>query len=149
MLAVGLLASGQVSAQEAAQLARSGDMSAISTSLAKRKVDWLAASEQCKVFVEERTIEAASCATSDVSEPDGALQARAFMRAVGRATRELGVAIEGRERIRGSALLTEIEERAVCLLYTSDAADDMQCVDLGGRRIIKKALCDFFRLQET
>ena len=25
-----------------------------------------------------------------------------------------------------------------CLLYTSDAADDMQCVDLGGRRIIKK-----------
>ena len=26
----------------------------------------------------------------------------------------------------------------LCLLYTSDAADDMQCVDLGGRRIIKK-----------
>ena len=26
----------------------------------------------------------------------------------------------------------------ICLLYTSDAADDMQCVDLGGRRIIKK-----------
>ena len=25
-----------------------------------------------------------------------------------------------------------------CLLYTSDAADDMKCVDLGGRRIIKK-----------
>ena len=25
-----------------------------------------------------------------------------------------------------------------CLLYTSDAADDMQCVDLGRRRIIKK-----------
>ena len=25
-----------------------------------------------------------------------------------------------------------------CLLYTSDAADDMQCVDLGGRRLIKK-----------
>ena len=28
-----------------------------------------------------------------------------------------------------------------CLLYTSDAADDMQCVDLGGRRIIKKWKC--------
>ena len=28
--------------------------------------------------------------------------------------------------------------RIGCLLYTSDAADDMQCVDLGGRRIIKK-----------
>ena len=25
-----------------------------------------------------------------------------------------------------------------CLLYTSDAADDLLCVDLGGRRIIKK-----------
>ena len=27
-------------------------------------------------------------------------------------------------------------EADTCLLYTSDAADDMQCVDLGGRRII-------------
>ena len=26
----------------------------------------------------------------------------------------------------------------VCLLYTSDAADECSCVDLGGRRIIKK-----------
>ena len=25
-----------------------------------------------------------------------------------------------------------------CLLYTSDAADDLLCVGLGGRRIIKK-----------
>ena len=31
---------------------------------------------------------------------------------------------------------TTVDE--TCLLYTSDAADDMQCVDLGGRRIIKK-----------
>ena len=30
------------------------------------------------------------------------------------------------------------EQHNNCLLYTSDAADDMQCVDLGGRRIIKK-----------
>ena len=30
-----------------------------------------------------------------------------------------------------------------CLLYTSDAADDMQCVDLGGRRIIKKYCGEF------
>src|SRR5450756_2337351 len=27
--------------------------------------------------------------------------------------------------------------RKSCLLYTSDAADDLLCVDLGGRRIIK------------
>ena len=26
----------------------------------------------------------------------------------------------------------------LCLLYTSDAADDLLCVDLGGRRLIKK-----------
>ena len=28
--------------------------------------------------------------------------------------------------------------RTACLLYTSDAADDLLCVDLGGRRIIKQ-----------
>ena len=28
-----------------------------------------------------------------------------------------------------------------CLLYTSDAADDTPCVDLGGRRIIKNGSC--------
>ena len=27
-----------------------------------------------------------------------------------------------------------------CLLYTSDAADDLLCVDLGGRRIIKNSI---------
>ena len=31
-------------------------------------------------------------------------------------------------------------EYKVCLLYTSDAADDLLCVDLGGRRIIKKKI---------
>ena len=32
-----------------------------------------------------------------------------------------------------------VAERAhVCLLYTSDAADERSSVDLGGRRIIKK-----------
>ena len=32
-----------------------------------------------------------------------------------------------------------------CLLYTSDAADDTPCVDLGGRRIIKK---NFFQAED-
>ena len=44
-------------------------------------------------------------------------------------------------------LLLEFEKNATangaivhwaCLLYTSDAADDLLCVDLGGARIIKK-----------
>ena len=29
-------------------------------------------------------------------------------------------------------------QRDICLLYTSDAADERSSVDLGGRRIIKK-----------
>ena len=50
--------------------------------------------------------------------------------------------------VLGRALDVDEEEMAVttraaelskaCLLYTSDAADDLLCVDLGGRRIIKK-----------
>ena len=37
--------------------------------------------------------------------------------------------------------LREGELREVtCLLYTSDAADDLLCVDLGGRRIIKNKI---------
>ena len=31
-----------------------------------------------------------------------------------------------------------------CLLYTSDAADDLHCVDLGGRRFIKKKKNEVF-----
>ena len=36
------------------------------------------------------------------------------------------------------ALLGVLAQRLVCLLYTSDAADERSSVDLGGRRIIKK-----------
>ena len=32
--------------------------------------------------------------------------------------------------------LSKVTGTGVCLLYTSDAADDLLCVDLGGRRII-------------
>ena len=34
--------------------------------------------------------------------------------------------------------LMTTKQRNVCLLYTSDAADEEDSVDLGGRRIIKK-----------
>eukprot|EP00831_Metopus_contortus_P046254 TRINITY_DN37139_c0_g1_i1.p1 TRINITY_DN37139_c0_g1~~TRINITY_DN37139_c0_g1_i1.p1 ORF type:complete len:112 (-),score=30.28 TRINITY_DN37139_c0_g1_i1:89-424(-) len=40
--------------------------------------------------------------------------------------------------MRNGELIKFKEEIEVCLLYTSDAADDTPCVDLGGRRIIKK-----------
>ena len=36
------------------------------------------------------------------------------------------------------ALQGIIEHLQICLLYTSDAADERSSVDLGGRRIIKK-----------
>src|SRR5450756_3251752 len=41
------------------------------------------------------------------------------------------LALHLQDRLREQRFLT-------CLLYTSDAADDLLCVDLGGRRIIKK-----------
>ena len=37
-------------------------------------------------------------------------------------------------------ILTRMQALQACLLYTSDAADDLICVDLGGRRIIKKTI---------
>ena len=36
------------------------------------------------------------------------------------------------------ASAVDAAEHRVCLLYTSDAADERSSVDLGGRRIIKK-----------
>ena len=36
-----------------------------------------------------------------------------------------------------------------CLLYTSDAADDLLCVDLGGRRTITKKTVTLVQLYST
>ena len=45
----------------------------------------------------------------------------------------------GIDKMRDISCLYEKGNGAIhCLLYTSDAADDLLCVDLGGRRIIKK-----------
>src|SRR5665213_3853360 len=46
----------------------------------------------------------------------------------------------GRRPLRRSVAAAPVPSRCRprCLLYTSDAADDLLCVDLGGRRIIKK-----------
>ena len=40
--------------------------------------------------------------------------------------------------MKAGQILSMVDTSNVCLLYTSDAADDLLCVDLGGRRIIKK-----------
>ena len=54
-------------------------------------------------------------------------------------TRRRGVAACEGPALRTGAIdgYREVDVEA-CLLYTSDAADDLLCVDLGGRRIIKK-----------
>ena len=41
-------------------------------------------------------------------------------------------------RSKISRMLKEARQLGICLLYTSDAADEEDSVDLGGRRIIKK-----------
>ena len=42
-------------------------------------------------------------------------------------------------KLLADATTKMVEAAKVCLLYTSDAADDLTRVDLGGRRIIKKS----------
>ena len=44
----------------------------------------------------------------------------------------------GHLAIRGLDLMGDVGVLGLCLLYTSDAADERSSVDLGGRRIIKK-----------
>ena len=39
---------------------------------------------------------------------------------------------------KAKAEMEWLKWKNTCLLYTFDAADDRLCVDLGGRRIIKK-----------
>eukprot|EP00656_Telonema_subtile_P037937 TRINITY_DN423_c0_g1_i1.p1 TRINITY_DN423_c0_g1~~TRINITY_DN423_c0_g1_i1.p1 ORF type:complete len:119 (-),score=15.00 TRINITY_DN423_c0_g1_i1:19-375(-) len=42
------------------------------------------------------------------------------------------------KRVPGFQNITSVHDPKTCLLYTSDAADEEDSVDLGGRRIIKK-----------
>ena len=42
------------------------------------------------------------------------------------------------EEKRNAPQAVKEKDSGSCLLYTSDAADDLLCVDLGGSRIIKK-----------
>ena len=50
------------------------------------------------------------------------------------------VANSAEETTRGARIVKSFarEPYEICLLYTSDAADERSSVDLGGRRIIKK-----------
>ncbi len=52
--------------------------------------------------------------------------------------REIQFAVKELARRMSKPLDVDWLGTQACLLYTSDAADDLLCVDLGGRRIIKK-----------
>ena len=65
---------------------------------------------------------------SDVTAEDNLLSLSEY-------SNEYGVSVSTlRRRIKGKKIRYKL-----CLLYTSDAADDSLRVDLGGRRIIKKS----------
>ena len=49
----------------------------------------------------------------------------------------VGDSFEDAERVVNEILAGK---KKICLLYTSDAADERSSVDLGGRRIIKKKI---------
>src|SRR5450756_3229318 len=64
--------------------------------------------------------------------PEGLLQV---------AMKRIGLLTSGGDASGMNAAIRAVARTAAsmgCLLYTSDAADDLLCVDLGGRRIIKK-----------
>src|SRR5680860_843844 len=81
--------------------------------------------------------------TGDISLPDGVEMVMPGdnvtldVKLINTIAMEKGLRFAIREggRTIGAGQVTEIID---CLLYTSDAADDLLCVDLGGRRIIKK-----------
>src|SRR5665811_1632420 len=57
---------------------------------------------------------------------------------VGKAKGPLKAAVDYYRPEREAQVLRMVVDRNDCLLYTSDAADDLTRVDLGGRGIIKK-----------
>ena len=45
-----------------------------------------------------------------------------------------------KQKLKQINLIEATQHKKACLLYTSDAADEEDSVDLGGRRIIKKLI---------
>ena len=53
---------------------------------------------------------------------------------------QAGVAVDSLADMEALLDGIPLEKVSICLLYTSDAADERSSVDLGGRRIIKKKI---------
>ena len=65
-------------------------------------------------------------------------QSRGRTKKVGAPIRKFDKVYSTKHPLKLSTLLNATSRVLVCLLYTSDAADEEDSVDLGGRRIIKK-----------
>ena len=66
---------------------------------------------------------------------------KAFLTRLERAMEKRGFEVRSADSVAGGLSAVAVSPPAyavVCLLYTSDAADERSSVDLGGRRIIKK-----------
>ena len=61
--------------------------------------------------------------------------------------KEVYFGVKGDAKPRRKRFLKDVKQGMICLLYTSDAADERSSVDLGGRRIIKKKTTDEFRFK--
>ena len=102
------------------------------------------------MFIQKLTIKNLKC-FADESEamefnvPDGKTEGSGLNIFVGEngtgktATLEaINFLTESHFAIQNKLKIFDFHKDTSCLLYTSDAADDLLCVDLGGRRIIKK-----------
>src|SRR5450756_1051019 len=113
------------------QFARALADNGAAVALVARRVDRLSELQKSIETVGGRAV----AIEADVT--DRAAMARAFdaaEKAFGTVTilvNNAGIAQSSKRAIE----VTAEEWRKVCLLYTSDAADDLLCVDLGGRRI--------------
>src|SRR5450756_905063 len=75
---------------------------------------------KCRPF--ETLIHWPTATTAPTMSPAAAIQASTALRATNRSTR----------KTTRAPTATTTPGRITCLLYTSDAADDLLCVDLGG-----------------
>ena len=80
----------------------------------------------------------------DTQNLDGMMQVMGYY-ADNKRNRFVGKYTNDGEAFEGFWVQDNSEQACSCLLYTSDAADELSCVDLGGRRIIKKS---FFQAED-
>src|SRR5680860_399614 len=86
--------------------------------------------------VENAALQAARDAAGDTLHPPSPDVGALLRWAVDTTQAHTAVEIGAAGGVSGLWMLAALPSRG-CLLYTSDAADDLLCVDLGGRRIIK------------